>query len=52
MANFAKYPNTENLGKSEVKFARKLNVDIATFRKWMGEVYDKFAQNCDFQQSG
>ncbi|MEH1944321.1 MAG: tetratricopeptide repeat protein [Nostoc sp.] len=44
-AAFAKYFNTENLGKNEAKLASELNVDIAVFRKWMDEVYDKFAQN-------
>ncbi|MBD0385720.1 MAG: hypothetical protein ICV54_04090, partial [Nostoc sp. C3-bin3] len=44
-AAFLKYFKTENLGKSEAKLASELNVDIATFRKWMGEVYNKFAQN-------
>ncbi|MGJ5630685.1 tetratricopeptide repeat protein [Nostoc sp. CALU 1950] len=44
-AAFAKYFKTENLGKSEAKLASELNVDIAAFRKWIGEVYDKFAQN-------
>ncbi|MDZ8110139.1 MAG: tetratricopeptide repeat protein [Nostoc sp. DedQUE12a] len=36
---------TENLGKTEAQLASTLNVDIPTFRKWMGELYDKFAQN-------
>ena len=44
-AAFAKDFKIENLGKSEAKLASELNVDIAAFRKWMGEVYDKFAQN-------
>ncbi|MEI1375043.1 tetratricopeptide repeat protein [Nostoc sp. UHCC 0926] len=44
-AAFAKDFKTENLGKSEAKLASELNVDIAAFRKCMGEVYDKFAQN-------
>ncbi|MCC5643157.1 tetratricopeptide repeat protein [Nostoc sp. CHAB 5824] len=44
-AAFIKYFNNENLGKSEAQFASELNVDIAAFKKWMGEVYDKFAQN-------
>ncbi|ODG99045.1 hypothetical protein A4S05_06115 [Nostoc sp. KVJ20] len=44
-AAFAKYFKTENLGKSETKLASELNVDIVAFRKWIGEVYDKFAQN-------
>ncbi|MEH2084613.1 MAG: tetratricopeptide repeat protein [Nostoc sp.] len=44
-AAFAKYFKTENLGKTKVKLATELNVDIAAFTKWMGEVYDKFAQN-------
>ncbi|MEH2375300.1 tetratricopeptide repeat protein [Nostoc sp.] len=42
---FIKYFKTENLGKSEAKLASELNVDVATFRNWMGEVYEKFAQN-------
>ncbi|MHC5826641.1 MAG: hypothetical protein ACYT04_64940, partial [Nostoc sp.] len=44
-AAFIKYFKTENLGKSEAKLASELNVDVATFRYWMGEVYEKFAQN-------
>ncbi len=44
-AAFAKDFKIENLSKSEAKLASELNVDIAAFRKWMGEVYDKFAQN-------
>ncbi|WP_335043399.1 tetratricopeptide repeat protein [Nostoc sp.] len=44
-AAFIKYFKTENLGKSEAILASELNVEIAAFRKWMGEVYDKFAQN-------
>ncbi|MEH2416231.1 tetratricopeptide repeat protein [Nostoc sp.] len=44
-AAFIKYFKTKNLGNSEAKLASELNVDIAAFRKWMGEVYDKFAQN-------
>ncbi|MHC5745011.1 MAG: tetratricopeptide repeat protein [Nostoc sp.] len=44
-AAFAKYFQTENLGKSKAKLASELNVDIAAFTKWVGEVYDKFAQN-------
>ncbi|WP_375472225.1 tetratricopeptide repeat protein [uncultured Nostoc sp.] len=44
-AAFVKYFQTENLGKSKAKLARELNVDIAAFTKWVGEVYDKFAQN-------
>ncbi|WP_375512046.1 tetratricopeptide repeat protein, partial [uncultured Nostoc sp.] len=44
-AAFTKYFKTENLGKSEAKLTSELNVDIAAFRKWMGEVYNKFAQN-------
>ncbi|MEH2421429.1 MAG: tetratricopeptide repeat protein [Nostoc sp.] len=47
-AAFLKYfntENTENLSKSEAKLARELNVDVAAFRKWMREVYGKFAQN-------
>ncbi|MDM9583891.1 MULTISPECIES: tetratricopeptide repeat protein [unclassified Nostoc] len=42
---FAKYFQTENLGKTKVKLASELNVDITAFTKWVGEVYDKFAQN-------
>ncbi|MEH2252185.1 tetratricopeptide repeat protein [Nostoc sp.] len=44
-AAFVKYFNTENLSKSEAKLASELNVDVAAFRKWMSEVYGKFAQN-------
>ncbi|MEH2165799.1 MAG: tetratricopeptide repeat protein [Nostoc sp.] len=44
-AAFAKYFQTEDLCKSKAKLARELNVDIAAFTKWVGEVYDKFAQN-------
>ncbi|MEH1849755.1 MAG: tetratricopeptide repeat protein [Nostoc sp.] len=44
-AAFVKYFNTENLGKSEAKLAKKLNVDVTAFRKLMREVYGKFAQN-------
>ncbi|QMS88422.1 tetratricopeptide repeat protein [Nostoc edaphicum CCNP1411] len=44
-AAFARYFKTENLGKNEAKLASELKVDIAAFRKWIGEVYDKFAQN-------
>ncbi|MEH2259912.1 tetratricopeptide repeat protein [Nostoc sp.] len=44
-AAFAKYFKTENLGKTKVKLASELNVDIPAFTKWMGEVYAKFAQN-------
>ncbi|MEH1936248.1 MAG: tetratricopeptide repeat protein [Nostoc sp.] len=44
-AAFIKYFKTENLGKSEAKLASELNVDVTAFRKWMSEVYDKFAQN-------
>ncbi|MEH2024528.1 tetratricopeptide repeat protein [Nostoc sp.] len=44
-AAFAKYLKTENLGKNKAKLASELNVDIAAFTKWLGEVYDKFAQN-------
>ncbi|MBE8965863.1 tetratricopeptide repeat protein [Nostocales cyanobacterium LEGE 12452] len=42
---FAKYFQTENLGKTKVKLASELNIDITAFTKWVGEVYDKFAQN-------
>ncbi|MEH2005696.1 tetratricopeptide repeat protein [Nostoc sp.] len=44
-AAFAKYFNNQNLGKNDAQLASELNVDVAAFRKWMGEVYDKFAQN-------
>ncbi|MEH2239916.1 tetratricopeptide repeat protein [Nostoc sp.] len=44
-AAFIQYFKTENLGKNEAKLVSELNVDIAAFRKWIGEVYDKFAQN-------
>ncbi|MEH1950270.1 MAG: tetratricopeptide repeat protein [Nostoc sp.] len=44
-AALTKYFQTENLGKTKVKLASELNVDIAAFTKRMGEVYDKFAQN-------
>ncbi|WP_138497247.1 tetratricopeptide repeat protein [Nostoc sp. PA-18-2419] len=44
-AAFVNYFQTENLGKREAKLARELNVDIAAFTKWMGELYEKFAQN-------
>ena len=44
-AAFTKYFQTENLGKTKAKLASELNVDIAAFTKWVGEVYDKFAQN-------
>ncbi|MDZ8259219.1 tetratricopeptide repeat-containing protein [Nostoc sp. ChiQUE01b] len=44
-AAFAKYFQTENLGRTKAKLASELNVDIAAFTKWVGEVYDKFAQN-------
>ncbi|MEH1813668.1 MAG: tetratricopeptide repeat protein [Nostoc sp.] len=42
---FAKSFQTENLGKTKVKLASELNVDITAFTKWVGEVYEKFAQN-------
>ncbi|OYD92947.1 hypothetical protein CDG76_19785 [Nostoc sp. 'Peltigera membranacea cyanobiont' 210A] len=42
---FAKSFQTENLGKTKVKLASELNVDITAFTKWVGEVHDKFAQN-------
>ncbi|MEH2213536.1 tetratricopeptide repeat protein [Nostoc sp.] len=44
-AAFTKYFQTENLSKTKAKLASELNVDIAAFTKWVGEVYDKFAQN-------
>ncbi len=44
-AAFIKYFKTENLGKSKAKLASELNVDVANFRNWMGEVYEKFVQN-------
>ncbi|MCC5627101.1 tetratricopeptide repeat protein [Nostoc sphaeroides CHAB 2801] len=44
-AAFLKYFNNENLGKSEAKLLSELNVDVAAFRKWMGEIYEKFAQS-------
>ncbi len=44
-AAFVKYFQTENLDKSEANLASELKVDIAAFRKWMSEVYDKFTQN-------
>lgn len=44
-AAFTKYLQTENLGKTKAKLASELNVDIAAFTKWVGEVYNKFAQN-------
>ncbi|MEH2226909.1 tetratricopeptide repeat protein [Nostoc sp.] len=44
-AAFTKSFQTENLGKTKAKLASELNVDIAAFTKWVGEVYDKFAQN-------
>ncbi|MHC5933606.1 tetratricopeptide repeat protein [Nostoc sp.] len=44
-AAFIKYFKTENLGKKDAQLASELNVEVAAFRKWMSEVYDKFAQN-------
>ncbi|MFN6487344.1 MULTISPECIES: tetratricopeptide repeat protein [unclassified Nostoc] len=44
-AAFVKYFKTENLDKSETHIASELNVDIAAFRKWIDELYQKFAQN-------
>ncbi|MEH2295532.1 tetratricopeptide repeat protein [Nostoc sp.] len=44
-AAFIKYFKTKNLSKNDAKLASELNVDVATFRKWMSEVYEKFAQN-------
>ncbi|MEH1911954.1 tetratricopeptide repeat-containing protein [Nostoc sp.] len=44
-AAFIKYFKTENLGKNDAQLASELNVEVAAFRKWMSEVYDKFAQN-------
>ncbi|MEH2182057.1 tetratricopeptide repeat protein [Nostoc sp.] len=44
-AAFTKYFQTENLGKTKVKLASELNFDVAAFTKWVGEIYDKFAQN-------
>ncbi|MFN6539605.1 MAG: tetratricopeptide repeat protein [Nostoc sp. EkiNYC01] len=44
-AAFVTYFKTENLSKNETQLASELNVDISAFRKWMGELYDKFAQN-------
>ncbi|MCC5656189.1 tetratricopeptide repeat protein [Nostoc sp. XA010] len=44
-AAFLKYFNNDNLGKSEAKLISELNVDVAAFRKWMGEIYEKFAQS-------
>ncbi|MBX9256304.1 tetratricopeptide repeat protein [Desmonostoc muscorum CCALA 125] len=44
-AAFVNYFKTENLGKNETQLASELNVDIPAFKKWMGELYDKFAQN-------
>ncbi|MBD2513706.1 tetratricopeptide repeat protein [Nostoc sp. FACHB-973] len=44
-AAFVTYFKTENLSKSETQLASELNIDIGAFRKWMGELYDKFAQN-------
>ncbi|WP_225912575.1 hypothetical protein [Nostoc flagelliforme] len=44
-AALIKYFNNENLGRSEAKLLSELNVDIAAFRKWMGEIYEKLAQN-------
>ncbi|RCJ23152.1 hypothetical protein A6S26_00925 [Nostoc sp. ATCC 43529] len=44
-AAFVNYFKTENLSKTEAQLIGELNVDIPAFRKWMGELYDKFAQN-------
>ncbi|MEA5626009.1 tetratricopeptide repeat protein [Nostoc sp. UHCC 0251] len=44
-AAFIKYFNNEKLSKTEAQLASELNVDIATFRTLMGEIYNKFAQN-------
>ncbi|MEH2410642.1 tetratricopeptide repeat protein [Nostoc sp.] len=44
-AAFIKYFKTKNLGKNDAKLASELNVGVAAFRKWMSEVYEKFAQN-------
>ncbi|MCL6752785.1 tetratricopeptide repeat protein [Nostoc sp. CCCryo 231-06] len=44
-AAFLKYFNNEHLGKSEAKLVSELNVDVAAFRKWIGEIYHKFAQS-------
>ncbi|MBD0266100.1 MAG: tetratricopeptide repeat protein, partial [Tolypothrix sp. Co-bin9] len=44
-AAFIKYFNNEKLSKTEAKVASELNVDIAAFRKLMGEIYNNFAQN-------
>ncbi|WP_414567125.1 tetratricopeptide repeat protein [Nostoc sp. CCY 9925] len=45
MAAFVNYFKTENLSKTEAQLASELNVDIPTFKKLIGELYDKFAQN-------
>ncbi|MCC5606443.1 tetratricopeptide repeat protein [Nostoc sp. CHAB 5834] len=44
-AAFLKYYNNENLGKNEAKLLSELNVDVAAFKKWIGEIYEKFAQS-------
>ncbi|MEH1871269.1 tetratricopeptide repeat protein [Nostoc sp.] len=44
-AALLKYFNNENLGKSEAKLINELNVDVVAFKKWMGEIYNKFAQS-------
>ncbi|MEH1837692.1 MAG: tetratricopeptide repeat protein [Nostoc sp.] len=44
-AAFLKYFNNENLDKSETKLVSELNVDVAAFRNWMSEIYDKFAHS-------
>ncbi len=44
-AAFVNYLKTENLGKTETQLARELNIDLPAFKTWMGELYDKFAQN-------
>ncbi|WP_230966801.1 tetratricopeptide repeat protein [Nostoc commune] len=44
-AAFLKYFNNEHLDKTEAKLVSELNVDVAAFRKWIGEIYHKFAQS-------
>ncbi len=44
-AAFVNYFKTENLGKTETQLASELNINLPAFKTWMGELYDKFAQN-------
>lgn len=44
-AAFVNYFQTQNLSKTEAQLVSEFNVDIPAFRKWIGELYEKFAQN-------